>query len=616
MNKKSLCALVSLACITAGAATNYDLLGRKASKMNSPMVYKDVEHKAVKKNTLQENDLLAATYSSTPAYSGVFYELLYKYNLQNGSKHPYLHFSTYDNNGNEQTVIANTAADYFSKHNTLHTPVLENKSVNPTIFFGNQTQTSGYKIDFYTKSSDILTRQGVPATYSNKVNVIYDHIDDVDVRSLSNYAFWYNSYSENLNNSVGMYTKTNAYPAKKESAGYPGFYVINRNVYTSCQSRVATVGDEEDATKFHFASNNPLNGSVYNFFFNSKCETESYPQNPDQVAPQIYLGLHAEHLGYTTQYSARAQELDNYIYNNHTVEIEAAGDNGRATNGSMRFGANAANAITVGSVNKNNDVETYSSWANAPYGAQKPEIVNYTNYASFNKENKTTHVKTYTKESSTSTVYTEYEGLDGTAGAAVYTAKAVSTLLKNQPFMRYHPEVVKARLITASAAKIMHDEHYSGATGIPVIPAILGSRTNMTDHSYVNTSYFWYGDVTKMFTKNSKTGKYELRIPLTLESGYKYRVAIAWLSSGDDIAALNKIPQDFDLSILKKSNDAVLKNSATGTNPYELVTYTATSTESAILRILLYNDATAENNPRHNKIKLGMNILKYKDSSL
>lgn len=54
MNNKLLIVL-TLGCAVANATTaNYDLLGRKGSKMNSPMVYKDVDYSKIKKNNQQK----------------------------------------------------------------------------------------------------------------------------------------------------------------------------------------------------------------------------------------------------------------------------------------------------------------------------------------------------------------------------------------------------------------------------------------------------------------------------------------------------------------------------------------------------------------------------------
>ena len=48
--KKILPLIISLCCVGANATSaNYDLLGRKGSKMNSPMVYKNFDYSKVKK---------------------------------------------------------------------------------------------------------------------------------------------------------------------------------------------------------------------------------------------------------------------------------------------------------------------------------------------------------------------------------------------------------------------------------------------------------------------------------------------------------------------------------------------------------------------------------------
>ena len=46
---------LALGCVSSIATTNnYDLLGRKGSKMNTPMVYKNVDYSKVKKNEQQK----------------------------------------------------------------------------------------------------------------------------------------------------------------------------------------------------------------------------------------------------------------------------------------------------------------------------------------------------------------------------------------------------------------------------------------------------------------------------------------------------------------------------------------------------------------------------------
>ena len=55
MNKEIISIALALGCVSSIAATNnYDLLGRKGSKMNSPMVYKNVDYSKFKKNEQQK----------------------------------------------------------------------------------------------------------------------------------------------------------------------------------------------------------------------------------------------------------------------------------------------------------------------------------------------------------------------------------------------------------------------------------------------------------------------------------------------------------------------------------------------------------------------------------
>ena len=53
--RKEYLVLLAAGCVAANAANvNYDLLGRKGSKMNSPMVYKNVDYSKVQKKEEQK----------------------------------------------------------------------------------------------------------------------------------------------------------------------------------------------------------------------------------------------------------------------------------------------------------------------------------------------------------------------------------------------------------------------------------------------------------------------------------------------------------------------------------------------------------------------------------
>ena len=55
MNKK-ITSIIAMGCfgISIAATANYDLLGRRGSKMNSPMVYKDIDYSKMKKKNDQK----------------------------------------------------------------------------------------------------------------------------------------------------------------------------------------------------------------------------------------------------------------------------------------------------------------------------------------------------------------------------------------------------------------------------------------------------------------------------------------------------------------------------------------------------------------------------------
>lgn len=83
------------------------------------------------------------------------------------------------------------------------------------------------------------------------------------------------------------------------------------------------------------------------------------------------------------------------------------------------------------------------------------------------------------------------------------------------------------------------------------------------------------------------------------------------LHSGNDIANLGMIPQDFDLFVYERSNDntdnvnGVKARSTTSTNAFEKVSFTS-SADYLLFRIKLYSDdARSENN---GQIVLGFDL--------
>ena len=131
MNKELLTIALAFGCIAANASTNnYDLLGRKGSKMNSPMVYKNVDYSKAKKNEQQklnsslENRGLAkqavGLKDGVDAIIGVYgYDGSYKF-MKRSSALDYVSLSG-----------SMTLSNYLSKANDAFIPVVsDNRPIN------------------------------------------------------------------------------------------------------------------------------------------------------------------------------------------------------------------------------------------------------------------------------------------------------------------------------------------------------------------------------------------------------------------------------------------------------------------------------------------------------
>lgn len=110
------------------------------------------------------------------------------------------------------------------------------------------------------------------------------------------------------------------------------------------------------------------------------------PSNPADYSkgPQIYMGLHSDGGTARTSYTTSAKYLDNYIYDNRTVEIVAAGN----TPGKVSAEGFALNAITVGALDPDTKNETgYSGKIINSYDGDrydsysKPDFLNYSNFS-------------------------------------------------------------------------------------------------------------------------------------------------------------------------------------------------------------------------------------------
>ena len=322
-------------------------------------------------------------------------------------------------------------------------------------------------------------------------------------------------------------------------------------------------------------------------------------------------------------YSNEARELDNYIYTNRTVEIVAAGE-GSGSSRNFANIAHAVNAITVGAKDPTSGNATAytpnvkprycisgigncnenSSYGSYRTGTAKPEISNYSHFYFDEGGNKTDKGRKYTLSSGTPFTYNPY--YDGTAISAAYTAGMVSDLLATNAFYRRHPEVVKAVLITSASVK-----------GVPTYSTLLPPRS-YTDvnhaYPYKHDSRFWVGDIDKIKT-HEVDGRKQIRFKIKTSDfeSNDFVAAISWLSSGDDIANLAKIPQDFDLRVYTSSTGnldelpkVALSTSTSSTNAFEKISFSTSSNYMVFVITLYSDDANSEN---HGQVVLGFDLM-------
>jgi hypothetical protein len=225
-------------------------------------------------------------------------------------------------------------------------------------------------------------------------------------------------------------------------------------------------------------------------------------------------------------------------------------------NKNFAIDAHAVNAITVGAVDAKtkkvvrympNVVPKYCPAASKPCtnnvglvtGSHKPEVYGYTHF--YTNDSRTEYMKNGKTLS-----YDPFH--DGSETAAATLAGMVSDLLATNSFYRWHPEVVKALLMTSSDGLV--------PTYSTVIP-----KRGATD-GVVHESRYWTGDINKL-TSLINTNKKEIWFSVPRPSWTsRYVAAISWLSRGDDIVRLGKLPQNFNIKAYATDYDIYEKYDA------------------------------------------------------
>lgn len=359
------------------------------------------------------------------------------------------------------------------------------------------------------------------------------------------------------------------------------------------------------------------------YTIDKRCELAngtSFPERPDLMSPTpIYIGSHSYGNGRESGYSDEQKYVDDYVYNNRVIEFASAGNFASKKNGTsnnVSGTARSLNVIAVGAALRNKSGQTLSNVSsirnptldktstNTGLEYDKPEIVNYSNLF-FNKDPK--HV--YTAQTLNAVKTQEFDPIfENTSSATPFTAGMVAVLLHQRQFYKWHPEVVKPLLLTASTKMLTSSEQQENdiadnhnkhiGLGIPNYSAMMqGNRSRYwvgnNDDFFVTESYKYEG--------NEQTKECITFTEGDITKGKTYRIAISWLSSGSSVVAKHKIPQDIDLYV---SQEGVSKpeSSTSSSNSFEFLEFKAKNNKPLTIRIVRYSNNNSD------RVMLGYNM--------
>ena len=541
--KKSLPLILSLCCIGANATSvNYDLLGRKSSKMNSPMVYKNVDYSKVKSNEEQnigsslENRALekraSGTKGNVKAIVGKFGPRGYLFSNCSNSTTGCGEKAALNSGTSSLSSYLNSANQNFIKVNTDKTGLLES-GYNYTVAGVTRSNLSGFGLTEYDYNNSVTYPVEASPHESNKTitYIPYSYL----------YNFAYRGYL--INNNVGVYLSEEGLPTRLNEYmnPYAPFVLANNESIDSFNSMP---GYEMRASRMYRTVEYASGRSVL-------FATKSRPSSPSTTKPQVYVGLHAYGGAPSKGYPTAAKVLDNYIYDNRTIEIVGAGN--KANKGFASAGL-AANAITVGAIDPFTNKATGYSARCAGCEEEtfnKPEVMNYSHFY-FDYPGMPEKYRKYTKGS---TNYEYKPFYDGTEASAALTAGMVANMLSANEFYKWHPEVVKAVAINGQYTSSI--TRYSDLV------------FDQNDDHNTHHSVYFIGDVNTLMKEYNDCPRYseiycgkprkEIRLHFSKSDLFKkgdydnsqnadgFYASIAWLNSGTDISNLGGLPQNFEI---------------------------------------------------------------------
>ena len=582
MNGKIMSLLVCGACAMSAqaaaenASTKVDVLGRHVSEMrNVPDAYV----KNIKKQVNQDTDLRKespkkpkslARWASYPYPSEVDIQANsgeFRYKAFKGSRKYILNGdtiseSTYLTRINQ--IEESDAGRYGYVHGWGHDPF--HLWGNHNFVLSSTTANTCANQDFCD-----LGRVWMNAYYGGTENITAATFPYV-AQNISNLNALYNTGAQG--NGIGVYFLAKGAPST-------GVIPSNKLIYGSDCDSDYKADNVIQATQFARAINTVAPGATIHSYANNCAgyvPTEvPIPYDGFYREPQMHIGnvsFTAISVGTPNNYySQKASVLDDIVYNTRQIQFAGAGDYG-APNGDMNEYALSLNAITVGAVHKDGSYYLASSWKNGVHPQSgmtyvKPEIANVGDFFFSNPTNPLMK-GSYGEE--TRFMWSDFLG---TASASTYTAATVALLLEKYPFYRWHPEVVKALLLTSSTLPIPNASHDQD-NGVYAANFLDASKLIGKNHSR-----FW----------NGNNGDYFVNGPIEfdekdIKANKKYRVAISWLVSGEYVLRSGALPFDLDIEVLQDGQP--LGSSISDNNPFEMVEFTTRSANKLTIKIRRY----------------------------
>ncbi|MDY6332836.1 MAG: hypothetical protein SPL52_15160 [Fibrobacter sp.] len=260
-------------------------------------------------------------------------------------------------------------------------------------------------------------------------------------------------------------------------------------------------------------------------------------------------------------YNEEAAELDDYIYHNRVIELAPYTENGKKTGAGISL-----NAISVGGVSNPESVPYREKFYTLGGSTPSPKFANKTgadylkpDIYSFSYANNTTD--DYERVILHGGNKVDFMGLNDSWGGATSAAAMVADLLSKYDFYKWHPEVVKALMLTAHSrepvVKTDYTTPYEFSFSNPSkfhsqlykhVPSLREMLTN-------NISRYWYGNNNDFFTNEKIT------FTENVEGGKQYNIAIAWLVRGDYAMTERHLSSIYQIKIYNNQNGAQLATS-------------------------------------------------------